>query len=113
MPSPSLCESFVVPAIEVSARAYFLSSSLRHFCLCDACVLLASEGWEQFIDDVFLVQKSKNSSPAGSHTSSYSHRRSGSAGSNTAAVGVGLDSSGTGDYRLHPTLTDDQASHLS
>jgi hypothetical protein len=68
---------------------------------------------ERFIDDCLLFQKSKSSSPAGSHASSRSRRRSGSAGSNTAVVGVGLDASGIGDYRLHPTLTDDQASHLS
>jgi len=58
---------------------------------------------------MFFLQKSKSSSPAGSHTGS--HKRTRSAGSNTAVVG--LDSSGLSDYRLHPTLTDDQASHLS
>ena len=78
--------------------------------------LLASDGGkEKVIDDCVLLQKSKSSSssPARSHASSHSHQRSGSTGSNSAVVGVGLDVSGMGDYRLHPTLTDDQASHLS
>jgi len=78
--------------------------------------LLASDGGkEKVIDDCVLLQKSKSlsSSPARSQASSHSHRRSGSTGSNTAVVGVGLDASMLGDYRLHPTMTDDQASQLS
>jgi hypothetical protein len=78
--------------------------------------LPASDGGkEKVIDDCVLLQKSKSlsSSPARSQASSHSHRRSGSTGSNTAVVGVGLDASMLGDYRLHPTMTDDQASQLS
>jgi len=93
--------------IEVSARAYFLSSlfsisvyAMRAFC---------QRSMVKRSLTMFSLQKSKSSSPAGSHTSS--HTRSGSAGSNIAVVG--LDASGLGDYRIHPTLTDDQASHLS
>jgi hypothetical protein len=91
----------------VSAHADFLSSLFKIFvyamrAFCQPLMVKRSL-------TMFFFQKSKSSSPAGSHASS--HRRSGSAGSTRVVAGLG--SSSMGDYRLNPTLTDDQASHLS
>jgi hypothetical protein len=114
----SLCESFVVHGIEVSARAILSLLRLlliQHFCLLRlrAYLPVSAIGWENgSLTMCFSLQKSKSSSPAGSHGSSHSHRRSRSAGSHNAVVGLD-SSSGIGDYRLNPSLTDDQTSHLS